>query len=235
MLSTLWEWRNYIYVFGLWLLPVPAIAQNSASSSSDPGAVEQNSDALHAPKEHYPPGALADLVEGKTVYKVTVTEDGRAENCVIVETSGSPELDAGACKMLIGSTRFRIAMNEAGQPVQYEHSGSVVFKQQFKEYDGSLIPVQQASIVLAVEQSFMRQLGPADEWATSVRLDISERGKLAGCELVKTTGSQKLDGSICKRVKRVTTFKAGRDAAGNPKRMSVEMEVRLINDGFWRG
>jgi protein TonB len=50
--------------------------------------------------------------------RVDVTETGRAENCVIVASSGNGAVDAQSCAMVVKRMRFTPAKDDKGNPVR---------------------------------------------------------------------------------------------------------------------
>ena len=67
--------------------------------------------------EDYPTGALADGTQGRVSMRITVTADGRAGDCAVVESSGSAAIDERSCRVARGRARFRPALDAAGRPV----------------------------------------------------------------------------------------------------------------------
>ena len=49
--------------------------------------------------------------------RVTVNTEGRADDCAVVATSGSPQIDTTSCRVALRRARFRPALDAAGQPV----------------------------------------------------------------------------------------------------------------------
>ena len=54
------------------------------------------------------------------------------------------------------------------------------------------------------------------EGRTGFRLDIGIDGKVTGCTVVSTSGSDELDGTACRLLMRRARFTPAKDAAGNP-------------------
>lgn len=73
----------------------------------------------------YPSRALREEREGVTRFRLTVSPDGRAADCQITGSSGSPDLDEAACANLRRRARFNPATDGEGQPTTGSYSNSV--------------------------------------------------------------------------------------------------------------
>jgi protein TonB len=98
-------------------LAVPAMAQ-----SDRPQTWLDDSD--------YPEKAVAASSSGVTKLQFDVTEKGRAENCVVIETSGSAALDRQSCAMILRATHFKAAKNEQGQKIRSVQTRKVDWSKQ---------------------------------------------------------------------------------------------------------
>jgi protein TonB len=56
-------------------------------------------------------------IEGTVKVRYTVTADGRATRCTILETSGFAELDQTTCRLIERRFRYRPALDAGGSPV----------------------------------------------------------------------------------------------------------------------
>ncbi len=65
----------------------------------------------------YPRSALRMGIEGTVKVRYTVTADGRATRCTILETSGFAELDQTTCRLIERRFRYRPALDASGGPV----------------------------------------------------------------------------------------------------------------------
>lgn len=70
---------------------------------------------------------LEGAVRREVGFRLTVSREGRAENCEITRSSGADALDAKVCQLLIAGTRFETARNAAGKPVIDTYQSRVVF------------------------------------------------------------------------------------------------------------
>ncbi len=62
------------------------------------------------------PVAPVAAQSGATAMEFDISPEGRVENCRIVESSGSPELDAKACAITTEKARYAPAVDANGKP-----------------------------------------------------------------------------------------------------------------------
>lgn len=89
------------------LIAVPSVAQ---SDSPKPRTWQDDGD--------YPADAVAKSKTGVTTVQFDVTEKGRAENCTIIETSGSGKLDGQSCALVLRMARVTPAKDEQGRAIR---------------------------------------------------------------------------------------------------------------------
>lgn len=89
--------------------PPPRVSQ-AASAKGDPRQWITNDD--------YPASAARDGRGGRTVISYQVNEQGRAENCQVTSSSGSPDLDDQACKLIIRRARYAPAKDQNGNALR---------------------------------------------------------------------------------------------------------------------
>jgi hypothetical protein len=65
----------------------------------------------------YPPAAISNHLEGRTIAVASIGTDGRVANCVVAATSGALVLDQATCGVLKTRGRFAPALDQAGKPV----------------------------------------------------------------------------------------------------------------------
>ena len=88
--------------------PPPRFTPKSPTPKGNPGSWQSADD--------YPPRALREEREGVTGFSVTVGTDGRVSGCSVTSSSGSPDLDEAACKLVQRRGRFNPATDGEGQP-----------------------------------------------------------------------------------------------------------------------
>jgi TonB family protein len=67
--------------------------------------------------EDYPSRALATRTQGRVSMRITVSAEGRAADCTVVESSGSADIDTRSCRVAMTRGRFQTALDAAGQAV----------------------------------------------------------------------------------------------------------------------
>ncbi|MFL6845101.1 MAG: energy transducer TonB [Allosphingosinicella sp.] len=65
----------------------------------------------------YPEGAYRAHVGGTVHLKFTVAPDGRVSDCAVTRSSGSRELDAVTCRLIVKRFRYRPARDAEGRPI----------------------------------------------------------------------------------------------------------------------
>lgn len=66
--------------------------------------------------DDYPRNAMEAADQGKNSARISVDADGRAHDCVVVESSGSEDLDGALCKVMRRS-RYKPAIDKSGRPM----------------------------------------------------------------------------------------------------------------------
>jgi protein TonB len=96
--------------------PAPVISQ-AAGAKGDPAQWITNDD--------YPPGAQREGRAGVSKIAWTINEQGKVENCHVVESSGSPDLDDTACRLVTRRGKYSAAKDQSGNPIKSTSSRSV--------------------------------------------------------------------------------------------------------------
>lgn len=65
----------------------------------------------------YPPSALREGREGVTEYGVITDPQGRVVKCWIIQTSGSPDLDAATCRRATRQMKVTPPLDAQGHPM----------------------------------------------------------------------------------------------------------------------
>jgi protein TonB len=60
--------------------------------------------------------------------RVTVTANGRAANCQVTASSGSPDLDQAACQGMERYAQFNPALDPAGNPTDGSYSTRITYR-----------------------------------------------------------------------------------------------------------
>ncbi|MDH7639703.1 energy transducer TonB [Sphingomonas oryzagri] len=75
--------------------------------------------------DDYPPGALRNNEAGVTGFKLDVGPDGRVTNCTVTSSSGFPDLDQTACRLLPRRARFTPAKDASGNGIASTYSNNM--------------------------------------------------------------------------------------------------------------
>jgi protein TonB len=97
--------RNHNIIIGL-AFAAEVLLFNSAHAQSG------------VPDNDYPTESLKAGEQGTVEFKVDVNADGRAENCVILKSSGFPRLDKATCDVVVRRARFKPASDGNGAPIR---------------------------------------------------------------------------------------------------------------------
>jgi periplasmic protein TonB len=90
--------------------PAPPRISQAAGAKGDPAQWITNDD--------YPPSAQRDGREGVSGIAWDINAQGRVENCRVTSSSGSPDLDDTACRLIVRRGRYTPAKDEAGNPMR---------------------------------------------------------------------------------------------------------------------
>jgi len=96
--------------------PKPVISQ-AAGAKGDPAQWITNDD--------YPPGAMREGREGITKITWQINEQGKVDNCQVASSSGSPDLDETACRLITRRGKYSPAKDQNGNPIRTTQSRSV--------------------------------------------------------------------------------------------------------------
>lgn len=72
------------------------------------------------PDREYRRISASGIRNGSVALRLVITPEGRATNCRVVRSSGSPSVDALVCELTQHYARYRPARNSAGRPVPWE-------------------------------------------------------------------------------------------------------------------
>jgi periplasmic protein TonB len=85
--------------------------------------------------DDYPAAAMRGEQQGFVAYRIEIGPDGRASNCAIRQSSGSPALDAATCRIVTSRSRFTPARDSEGRPVPDHRDGWVTWRLGEEERD----------------------------------------------------------------------------------------------------
>ena len=95
---------------GMLMAPVLACA-----AAVEPG----EADRALPPVVHY---------ESATAILVKITPEGLARDCTVIQSSGTPELDARACAILMEKGRFKPMVDAKGNAIEGQYRTRIVWK-----------------------------------------------------------------------------------------------------------
>ncbi|USI72634.1 energy transducer TonB [Sphingomonas morindae] len=99
-----------------------------ARPSQAVGAKPKGSPSGWVTTDDYPPAALRNEEQGRVGFKLDIDGTGRATNCTVTSSSGHPDLDDTACKLLVRRARFSPAKDAAGNGIPSAYSSTVVWQ-----------------------------------------------------------------------------------------------------------
>lgn len=97
--------------------PPQPVVSKAAGAKGDPAQWITNDD--------YPPAALRENREGVSKITWQINEQGKVENCQVTESSGSPDLDETACRLITRRGRYSPALDQTGRPMRTTQSRNV--------------------------------------------------------------------------------------------------------------
>lgn len=103
----------------------PALAQSVVAQSAAPRG---NPADWFVATSDYPPAAFAQKREGTVAVSYLVTVAGRAEECRVTSSSGSPDLDEATCRLMQSRARYRPAMDIKGNAIASMRTQRVTWK-----------------------------------------------------------------------------------------------------------
>ncbi|NJC32726.1 protein TonB [Sphingomonas jejuensis] len=102
------------------LPPVEQTIVRSAAAKGNPAAWISDAD--------YPARALREERSGTSSIRWEISTAGRVENCTVVASSGSPDLDRAACQAITRRGRYDPALDATGAPIRSSASRRVVWR-----------------------------------------------------------------------------------------------------------
>lgn len=160
--------------------------------------------------------------------RLEVDENGRLSACHVVKSTGSPELDARACKKVRRSVSFMPAIR-GGKAVRETTVRRVLLHPPYKTPKPSR-GVEAGGLASSVppitsEDYPLRSVMLGKQGTTDVAYDVTEQGAVENCRVVATSGFGDLDAAACDAITRRGKFTPATDAAGKPVRASSTTRV----------
>lgn len=106
--------------------PGPFVLEPSPGASFTPrAATPLGSPGKWATTDDYPAAALREEREGVARFRVTIGADGRVNNCEILASSGSTDLDRATCSNVAKRAQFKPATDDTDAAVSGSYSSAV--------------------------------------------------------------------------------------------------------------
>jgi TonB family protein len=104
-----------------------------ANAGNDPAAPRETQRAVEPigtipslfAASDYPAAAAVERAQGTTAFRLQVGKNGRVEKCDVERSSGSAALDEATCRVITRRSRFRPAIDGAGDAVASSYAGEI--------------------------------------------------------------------------------------------------------------
>jgi TonB family protein len=136
--------------------------------------------------EDYPRQAILQNEYGIVSTKLEILPDGNVSSCQVVESSGSRSLDSKTCSLQKSRAKFRPAMNADGVPIRGEYFTVTSWFFEPSQPSASIRGKMKVSEVPINYQS-----------AVEARLRIGADGRVAECNISRSSGSHEADTLAC--------------------------------------
>lgn len=101
--------------------PAPSAAPGTGSGAARPRA----NLASYVSADDYPPSAARNNEEGRVVFVLDISAEGRVTNCTVTLSSGSAALDSATCRIMRSRARYTPARNNRGEAIAGRDQGAV--------------------------------------------------------------------------------------------------------------
>jgi protein TonB len=103
-------------------IDVPTRHAPSSPANAMPGRMvappqPRREPAGYVSETDYPDAALLAKEEGRVAFSVEIGIDGHASNCMVTSSSGSSDLDASTCRLMVRRGRYTPARDNQGMPM----------------------------------------------------------------------------------------------------------------------
>jgi TonB family protein len=197
--------------------------------------------AAYVHRDDYPASARSRSEEGTTFFRLTIGPDGRAADCAVERTSGSPALDEATCRTLRSRARFTPARDTDGNPAADTIRSGIAWRLEgppaevpFRappppvmvavEPPPAMRPTAPPASPAGARANFARYVSPADyppdalfneeEGLVGFRLFVRPDGRVAGCSVDISSRSRSLDEATCRILPERVRLAPGRDRTG---------------------
>ena len=172
----------------------------------------------------YPAEAVSQSRQGRTALILSVGPDGRVESCEVRASSGSPDLDEAACRVMRERARFTPARDSQGAAVADDYWTNVAWRlpppppiampaPPRSAHPVPRLPLQSYVSTADYPASALRNREQGD---VHFRLAVGPDGRVTGCDVLATSGSAALDNAACSLMRRRARFSPAYGPAGTP-------------------
>lgn len=219
----------------------PSSTQDVAPPLSRPDPRPRGNPGLWATTNDYPSVALQQEIEGTSGFSVTVGPDGRVSDCVITQSSGSPELDATTCTNVTRRARFEPALDASGTPTTGKYANRI--RWQIPRFVPGFVPEISFPRGPVMLGSGWAQILPVDfppkalsekrQGRVKFELAISPTGAVEGCKVLESSTHADLDAESCKIASNKAKFGPALDVAGQATagRLQTVLYWRIPREG----
>ena len=190
------------------------LLQSAGQIAQPPRPPEQD---LNFSFRDYPSAALAKHEYGIVTVLLRTDEEGRVRDCLVTETSGSPDLDRGTCALAKRRGRFRPAVNATGQPTAGEYSIAISWGVDDHQ------PTTRIDLQIPVREVPDQYTRPA-----MARVEFGADGRAATCDVTTSSGSVAADAAVCRIVVSQLTITKPKSGSAEPARAIRYAYVSLI-------
>jgi len=231
-------------------LSMLALAQSGALPPPPQRAVPRAPLASYVSQDDYPASAQSRGEQGRVTFELGIGPDGRVAGCTILASSGSSALDNATCRIMRSRARFTPARDAAGHPVADAGRGSLSWSLAittapavvYAPTAGVAAPAapSPAEIGTMVEPARARAnlasyvshddypasaLAAGEQGRVGFRLAVGADGRVAACEILRSSGSTALDSATCRIMRSRARFTPARSSNGFPMASTVESEI----------
>ena len=181
----------------------------------------------------YPESALLVEAEGTVFFRIEVRPDGRVGTCTIKRTSGSLDLDVATCRILHARARFTPARDKNGNAVSDTVDARVIWRiaqggggtrarlidppPEGPPRPGPAAPEMPLHMLISFRDYPDAALQAREEGTVKFTLAISPEGRVTGCFVTGSSGSESLDTETCRLLRARARFHPARDANAEPE------------------
>jgi TonB family protein len=189
----------------------------------------------------YPRAAAKEGRHGSALIAFDVTASGKVANCRVLRSSGSSDLDAASCSLILDRARYEPSLDSGGSPKAVSTGITVHWIMPGQDQTTADLPIGKADIrVIYLDTNAGPHAGPgraggprkfpvadvpkypkkamaAGEQGHVVTLiDVDRKGRPVKCGVIRTSGHKLLDKATCDFALNKLRFEPATDYEGVP-------------------